>query len=129
MLQGPCAIGEKLSADRCPKHELDPDYDVYQDPCRLTGERDGGPASDARAVFFDLRPFAAWANPPEIDDPHQLDVSSSYKLSFNGAASITVEAGGYVTDQAYDTTSNLTTAELIVETTAIRKSVKHSKPS
>ncbi len=78
-------------------------------------DENGWPLSDTQAVFFDIRPIPAWA--PPIDDParFQPDWSGTYRLSFEGQATIT-NAGesALIANQRYDEATNLTTAEVIV---------------
>jgi len=76
----------------------------------------GYPVTDARTVFFDIRPFPAW-NPP-IDDPQafQPDFSGTYHLSFRGQATITPNENKQivVTHQVFSAATDTTTADIIV---------------
>lgn len=53
-------------------------------------DAEGWPKEDFEKVFFDLRPFGAWAGPTGIDDPdkYQIDLSGVYTLTFNGQAEL-----------------------------------------
>ena len=80
-------------------------------------DANGWPTSDAYTVLFDYRAVPAWD--PPIDDPvaFQPDMSGTYKLSFNGQATITCQdtsAGATLTHQVYDAASNTTTADLTI---------------
>ncbi len=76
----------------------------------------GWPLADAQTVLFDIRPYPAW-NPP-IDDPDafQPDWSGTYKMSFQGQATVaaTGDKGPQLQNQAYDAATNLTTADIVV---------------
>ena len=80
----------------------------------------GDPTSDA-VLLFDLRVNESFDGP----DPNAVPVSLSgtYHLSFNGQATIQTEFGGYsvpftIQNQAYDASTNTTTADLVVPTSA-----------
>jgi len=76
----------------------------------------GWPTADAATVLFDIRPFGTWA--PPVDDPDNFrpDWSGTYKISFQGQATLGfVEETQYeVLNQKYDPASNTTTADLVV---------------
>lgn len=104
---------EVLTADDCPENNAE---------CRLAPlDEDGWPVSDARTVFFDTRPFGLWwgadqANCPLCaDGDFQVDMSGTYRLTFQGQARITsVETETRIQNQVYDPASNLTTADVVV---------------
>ena len=79
-------------------------------------DADGWPMSDAQTVLFDIRPVPAWA--PPIDDPamFQPDWSGTYRLSFSGQALLSGFDPSQITvaNQAYDASSNTTTADLVL---------------
>jgi hypothetical protein len=78
-------------------------------------DANGWPTSDCQTVLFDIRPIPAW-NPP-IDDPEafQPDWSGTYKLSLSGQAVISVSEGGAtLSNCVYNTTKNITTADILV---------------
>ena len=80
-----------------------------------TLDQNGWPTCDAQTVFFDIRPFPAWA--PPIDDPQnfQPDWSGTYKLSFTGQATLGFTEGqNKVENQKYDAKANTTTADVVV---------------
>jgi len=77
----------------------------------------GWPTTDAYTVLFDYRAVPAWA--PPIDDPvaFQPDMSGTYKLSFNGQATVTFRdttAGATLSNQIYDVATNTTSADLTI---------------
>lgn len=77
----------------------------------------GWPLTDAKTVFFDLRPTFAWA--PPIDDPdrYQIDVSGTYKLSFKGRAVLSSAEDPQafrVENQVYDEAADRTTADIVL---------------
>ena len=103
---------QKLTADSCPEND---------EACRLAPlDAAGWPTSNARTVFFDVRPFGAWWSTDQskcplcADGDFQIDVSGRYKLRFNGKATLTIEGGPTVENQQYLTATNATTAELVV---------------
>ncbi len=78
----------------------------------------GWPTSDAYTVLFDYRNSAAYY-PPPIDDPAEFspDMSGTYKLSFNGQATVTFSdttAGATLAHQTYVAATNTTTADLTI---------------
>lgn len=76
----------------------------------------GWPLGDCRWIL-DFRPVAEWAG--AIDDPeaHRVDRSGTYKGSFTGSASLSVEGGTFtITNQTYIPASNTTTFDLIIPT-------------
>lgn len=82
-------------------------------------DADGYPTTDARTVFFDLRPTFAWA--PPIDDPeaYQVNVSGTYKLSFRGQADLSIAedaASITITNKTYNSGTNTTTADVTLPT-------------
>ena len=81
-------------------------------------DANGWPTSDAYTVLFDYRKSAAWATPADRR-PHRVspDMSGTYKLSFNGQATVTFRdttAGAALTHQSYDAATNTTTADLTI---------------
>lgn len=74
----------------------------------------GWPMADARYVA-DFRPVAEWAG--SIDDPetYRLNVSGTYHCSFTGQAQVTVSGEGSVQHLVYDTLTNHTRFEFVVE--------------
>lgn len=103
---------ETLTADSCGDDQA----------CRRVPlDANGNPTTDARTVFFDVRPFGAWwgydqANCPLCADGTFIpDVSGTYKLSFNGQARLQAAEGTVnVSNQQYDPARNLTTADVLV---------------
>ena len=78
-------------------------------------DANGWPTCDNQAVLFDIRPFPAW-NPP-IDDPDKFmpDWSGTYKLSLKGQATLASgEGDNQVLNQKFDSTTNTTTADVVV---------------
>jgi hypothetical protein len=78
----------------------------------------GWPKADARSVIFDFRPIPAWA--PPLDDPEarQMECSGTYKMSFNGQATITAAEepeDWSIENQKFDAASNTTTADVIMK--------------
>ncbi|NJR60769.1 MAG: hypothetical protein HC769_19265 [Cyanobacteria bacterium CRU_2_1] len=77
-------------------------------------DENGYPLTDAQTVIFDDRPIPAWA--PPIDDPseYQPDASGTYKLLFNGQATIgTIDGENInITNQNYDANTNTTIADV-----------------
>ncbi|MBC8160297.1 MAG: fibronectin type III domain-containing protein [Roseiflexaceae bacterium] len=75
----------------------------------------GYPTSDARTVFFDMRPTFAWAPPTDDPEAYQIDVSGTYKLSFTGQADLSLGEGGaaiIISNKSYNSGSNITTADV-----------------
>ena len=72
----------------------------------------GWPIINAQYIV-DCRPAAEWVG--SIDDPeiYRLDVSGSWKCSFNGQANLSA-IGGSIGSAVYDGLSNLTTFDFIV---------------
>ena len=78
-------------------------------------DSNGWPTSDARTVLWDMRPVAAWAG--EIDDPQHFmpNMAGTYKLSFNGQATLSRVDGNFtIQNQTYDAATNTTRADLVV---------------
>jgi hypothetical protein len=79
-------------------------------------DANGWPNVDAQTVFFDQRPVAAWSGQSMIDDPtlYVNDVSGTYHLSFTGQATLSMTGGGAgtISNQAYNSTTNTTTADI-----------------
>lgn len=71
----------------------------------------GWPQSDARTVFFDLRPTYAWAPPADDPDNFQIDISGTYTLSFTGRGDVR-SSEATVSNLLYDAQRNTTTADL-----------------
>ncbi len=83
----------------------------------LTGaqvDEKGWPTVDAQFVW-DNRPVAEWTG--SIDDPeeYRIDVSGTYKCSFQGQANLTGAMGGAVENQVYDGATNTTTFDFVVQ--------------
>jgi len=75
----------------------------------------GWPTTDAYTVLWDMRPVEAWAG--NIDDPEQFtpNMVGTYKCSFNGQATLAVTEGdASIANQSYNSGSNTTTFDLIV---------------
>ncbi|MEZ4920289.1 MAG: T9SS type A sorting domain-containing protein [Saprospiraceae bacterium] len=73
----------------------------------------GWPTVDAQYVV-DFRPVAEWAG--SIDDPevYRLDVSGTWKCSFQGQGVVAASVGGSVQNLQYAMASNLTTFDFVV---------------
>jgi len=91
-------------------------WDIVGEKKRTTIDDHGWPTTDASSVFFDIRPFGAWAPPMDDPDKFQPDWSGTYKLSFQGQATLDFveETSLQVQNQKYDPATNLTTADIIV---------------
>lgn len=76
-------------------------------------DQKGWPAVDAQYIV-DFRPVAEWSN--SIDDPevYRLDVSGTWKCSFEGQASVNAVAGGSIETHSFDAANNLTTFDFVV---------------
>lgn len=74
----------------------------------------GWPSSDARTVFFDLRPVMAWAPPIDDPDAFQIDVSGWYRLSFQGQAELrpSWELPFSIVNVQYNSATDTTTADV-----------------
>jgi hypothetical protein len=75
----------------------------------------GWPTSDARTVFFDMRPTFAWAPPIDDPDAYQINVSGTYKLSFTGQADLSAAedaASVTIANKSYNATTNTSTADI-----------------
>ncbi|MBN2344731.1 MAG: hypothetical protein JXX29_01825 [Deltaproteobacteria bacterium] len=74
----------------------------------------GWPTVDAQYVW-DNRPVAEWSG--EIDDPdeYRIDVSGTYLCAFTGQADVTGSTGGAVENLVYDSASNTTTFNFVVD--------------
>ncbi len=74
----------------------------------------GWPSSDARTVFFDLRPVMAWAPPMDDPDAFQIDVSGWYRLSFQGQAELrpSWELPFSIVNVQYNSQTDTTTADV-----------------
>ncbi len=80
-------------------------------------DTNGWPKSDA--IFgMDYRPVAEWAG--QIDDPekYRLDLSGIYKCDFNGKATVVATSGATVQNILYDSASNRSTFDFIMDTPA-----------
>ena len=76
----------------------------------------GWPMGDAQTVLMDMRPAPEWIG--VIDDPEQfrLDVSGTYKCSFNGQATVRKIEGPFsLGPVAYDAATNTTTFDLTMD--------------
>ena len=79
-------------------------------------DSDGWPTADCQTVFFDIRPFPAWSPPIDDPDKFQPDWSGTYKLSLTGQATLgIVEGNNSVANEAFDATTNTTTADIVVK--------------
>ena len=103
---------QKLTADDCPP---------FDHACPLVEiDEAGWPRTDARTVFFDVRPFGAWWSldqaqcPLCADGTYQMDMRGRYKLRFNGMATMSTEGGATVENQLYNLATNMTTADIVV---------------
>lgn len=104
---------ETLNADSCGDDQA----------CRRAPlDAEGWPTTDARTVFFDVRPFGAWWGynqagcPLCADGTFIPDMSGTYKLSFNGQAELRAAEGSVnVVGQRYDAATNRTTADIVVQ--------------
>jgi len=104
---------ENVNADSCPEGD---------EACRRAPlDEHGWPATDARTVFFDVRPFGAWWSADQRNCPlcrdgdFQMGVSGMYQLSFTGqGAIVSAEGTVNVQNQAYDEATNTTTADVVV---------------
>jgi hypothetical protein len=81
----------------------------------------GWPESDAKTVVFDLRPFGAWWGIDQTQCPlcqdgnFQIDVSGTYKVTFNGQATIgNAEGSTQIANQQYDEATNTTSADIMI---------------
>jgi hypothetical protein len=76
-------------------------------------DQKGWPAVDAQYVV-DFRPVAEWNN--SIDDPevYRLDVSGTWKCSFEGQATVSAAAGGSLENYHHDAGNNLSTFDFVV---------------
>jgi hypothetical protein len=81
-----------------------------------TLDEHGWPTTDASSVFFDVRPFGTWAPPVDDPDNFQPDWSGTYKLSFQGQATLDFveDTTSQVQNQKYDPATNITTADIVV---------------
>jgi len=76
-------------------------------------DQKGWPAVDAQYIV-DFRPVAEWNN--SIDDPevYRLDLSGTWKCSFEGQASVIAIAGGSIENLNFDADNNLSTFDFVV---------------
>ncbi len=76
-------------------------------------DQKGWPAVDAQYVV-DFRPVAEWSN--SIDDPevYRLDVSGTWKCSFEGEATVSAAAGGSIENLNFDAGNNTTSFDFVV---------------
>ncbi len=78
-------------------------------------DSNGWAKCDCATVLFDIRPFATWAPPIDDPDKFQPDWSGTYKLMLTGKADISSgEGNNQVLNLRYDTTQNITTADVVV---------------
>ena len=84
-------------------------------------DENGWPLEDAQAVIMDVRPWGAWWGYDEAKCPFcadtetKMDVSGTYKLSFNGQADVRPAKGNFeIKNKHYDAKTNLTTADLLL---------------
>ncbi len=74
----------------------------------------GWPLMDCVTCLMDYRPVAEW-DASGIDDPlvYRVDVSGTYKCSFNGKATLTMTEGlTTIENQLYNSGTNTTTFDL-----------------
>ncbi|MCE7863307.1 MAG: T9SS C-terminal target domain-containing protein [Bacteroidetes bacterium CHB5] len=80
-------------------------------------DENGYPQSDFRTVVFDARPCCPWLG--SVDDPDAFVpalMAGTYKLSFNGQATITsIGDPVLIQNKKYDATTNLTTVDIVVQ--------------
>jgi hypothetical protein len=78
----------------------------------------GWPTEDFRILFFDHRPFNAWADKADDSSRYVVDVSGIYSLSFKGQANLTSWCDGPVQflNKKYDTVTNTTTLDVVFPT-------------
>jgi len=76
-------------------------------------DQQGWPAVDAQYIV-DFRPVAEWSN--SIDDPevYRIDVSGTWKCSFEGEASVSAVAGGSIENLSFDAGANITSFDFVV---------------
>jgi hypothetical protein len=81
-----------------------------------TVDANGWPTEDAKKVFFDKRAFGAWWGEASIDDPdkYNLDMSGTWKLSYDGQADISIVEGASITftNKVYNASTNRTTVDV-----------------
>jgi hypothetical protein len=79
-------------------------------------DSNGWPTSDCQTVFFDIRPFGAWAPPIDDPDAFQPDWSGTYHLSFLGQATIGSSDATriQINNQRYDAATKTTSAEIVL---------------
>ncbi|MEE9439899.1 MAG: T9SS type A sorting domain-containing protein [Saprospiraceae bacterium] len=80
-------------------------------------DNQGWPLVDA-IYIFDERPVAEWTG--SIDDPevYRLDLTGTYKCSFNGKADVLNTEDGNIENYQYDEVNNKSTFDLVVTGTA-----------
>jgi hypothetical protein len=85
----------------------------WQEP--VTFDSEGWPTCDTLYIA-DYRPVAEWDNNTGIDDPeeYRVDMSGTYKCSFNGLANVSTWTGGSVQNKTYNLSTNTTTFDLVV---------------
>jgi hypothetical protein len=106
-------VWETINADACPEND---------NACRRAPvDTNGDPGTDARTVFFDLRPFGLWWGSDQskcplcADGDFQIDVSGVYTLAFEGQAKLsTAEGTVEIRAQRYDASTNQTRAEIVL---------------
>ncbi|TFH27739.1 MAG: hypothetical protein E4H10_02850 [Bacteroidia bacterium] len=76
-------------------------------------DQKGWPAVDAQYIV-DFRPVAEWSN--SIDDPevYRLDVSGTWKCSFEGEASVSAVAGGSIENLNFNAGTNISSFDFVV---------------
>jgi len=82
----------------------------------LSQDEAGWPLGNFELVI-DNRYTFAWVPDATNIDPlrYSTDISGTYQLSFTGQAVLRADSGATVTNQAYDASSNTTTAEINVQ--------------
>ncbi len=79
-------------------------------------DANGWPMEDATKVFFDGRATFAWNGDAAIEDPdkYNMDMSGTWKLSYDGQADISIVEGSGITftNKKYDAASNRTSVDV-----------------
>jgi len=73
----------------------------------------GWPARDCRYIH-DGRPVAEWEGLIDDPDAYRVNMSGTYKCSFTGQATVSVDLGGAVSNKVYDSGINKTTFDFAI---------------
>ncbi|MGO9241978.1 MAG: fibronectin type III domain-containing protein [Bryobacteraceae bacterium] len=74
----------------------------------------GWPTADLPYVtLFDVRKDMPWNGPDPDGVPE--NIAGTYSVSFNGQATFLMSGGGYVENQSYNTATNTTTLDLVID--------------